>query len=444
LRKNFKWGVATSSFQIEGSNDVDDKIRSIWDEFCDTPEKIKNSDHAKIACDHYNRYNDDFDFLDKLGVDCYRFSISWPRIVFDDLKTKNQKGLDFYSKLIDNLLDRGIEPFLTLNHWDIPQIFLEKGGWTKRDNMKYFLDYANIVSKEFGDKINYWITHNEPWVISNCGYKDGIHAPGEQSFFDSLRVNHHLLVSHGQSVPIIRENSKDSKVGIVLNLTPGYPASSSDADKKATLLFNQFFNEWFLDPLYGGEYPKEVSDDWMHKGMFSELDFLKDGDYDIISTLTDFLGINYYSRGIIRSEDIEESENSPVEIIAGKKTDFDWEVFPEGLKKLLIDVDHHYDVKSIYITENGCAYDYPIENDGSINDIDRINYLESHVLACKDAIDKGVPLDGYMHWSLMDNFEWAEGYCKKFGLIGIDFESLERIPKNSFWKYKELIKKYSK
>ena len=440
MKNFFMWGVATSSFQIEGSNNVDDKIRSIWDEFCDTPEKIKNADHAKIACDHYNKFNQDFDLLDELGVGCYRFSVSWPRIVAEDLKTKNQKGIDFYSRMIENLLNRGIEPFLTLNHWDVPQIFLERGGWINRDCMKYFMDYADIVSREFGDMIRYWITHNEPWVISNCGYNDGIHAPGETSFYDSLRVNHHLLLSHGQSIPIIRNNSKGSNVGIVLNLTPGIPASSSEVDRKSTMLFNQFFNDWFLDPLYGKSYPKEVLEDWISKGALKDLDFLKDGDYEIISTPTDFLGINYYSRGIIRNEDIPESDNLPVEIIAGEKTDFDWEVFPKGLEKLLIDVHRRYNLNSIYITENGCAYDYPIESDGSIIDTKRVEYLESHIEACKNAINQGVPLDGYMHWSLMDNFEWAEGYCKKFGLVGIDFNSLERIPKKSFWRYKEIIK----
>ena len=434
------WGVATSSFQIEGSNNVDGKIRSIWDEFCDTPEKIKDADHAKVACDHYNRFNEDFDLLDELGVGCYRFSISWPRIVLDDLKTKNQRGLDFYARIIDDLLNRDIEPFLTLNHWDIPQIFLENGGWTNRDCIKYFLDYTDIVSREFGDKVKYWITHNEPWVISNCGYKDGIHAPGESDVYKSLKVNHNLLLSHGKAVPIIRENSRECEVGIVLNLTPGEPASQSDADKKASKLFNQFFNEWFLDPLYGKPYPSEVADDWVRKGLIKEIDFVKDGDFDIISVPTDFLGINYYSRGIIRSEDIPESENLPVEIVAGDKTDFDWEVFPIGLRDLLIDVHQRYSPGSIYITENGCAYDYPRDKDGEINDKRRVEYLDSHISACREAVKAGVPLDGYMHWSLMDNFEWAEGYCKKFGLIGIDFESLERIPKQSFWRYQEIIK----
>ncbi len=441
MKDNFMWGVATSSFQIEGSNDIDDKIRSIWDEFCDTPDKIKNSDHGKVACDHYNRFNEDFNFLDELGVDCYRFSISWPRIVMSDLKTKNQKGLDFYRRLIDNLLNRDIEPFLTLNHWDIPQIFLEKGGWTNRDCIKYFLDYSDIVSREYGDIVKYWITHNEPWVISNCGYKDGIHAPGEQLFYESLKVNHNLLLSHGEAVPIIRENSTDCKVGIVLNLTPGVPASKSNQDVRATKLFNQFFNEWFLDPLYGREYPKEVAQHWMDKGLFNGLDFVKDGDYQTISVPTDFLGVNYYSRGIIRCEDTAEEDNLPVEITAGDKTDFEWEVFPNGLRDILVDVHRRYNPGSIYITENGCAYDYPKNDSDEIDDKRRVYYLESHIDACKEAIEMGVSLDGYMHWSLMDNFEWAEGYCKKFGLIGVDFDSLERTPKQSFWRYKEIINK---
>ena len=252
-------------------------------------------------------------------------------VVSEDLKTRNQKGLDFYSRIIDDLLRRDIEPFLTLNHWDIPQIFLEKGGWTNRDCIQHFLDYSDIVSSEFGDRVKYWVTHNEPWVISNCGYKEGIHAPGKNNVYESLVVNHNLLVSHGETVPIIRENSVDSKVGIVLNLTPGMPASQSNADQKASKLFNQFFNDWFLDPLYGNTYPTEVSDDWIKKGIIDSIDFVKEGDYDIISAPTDFLGINYYSRGIIRSEDIPESDNLPIELIAGNKTDFDWEVYPKGL-----------------------------------------------------------------------------------------------------------------
>ena len=239
MKDDFLWGVATSSFQIEGANDVDGKLESVWDRFCSTPDKIKNREHAKLACDHYNRYHNDFELLTELGVKCYRFSVSWPRVVQSDLKTKNQNGIDFYKGIIDDLLDRDIIPFLTLNHWDVPQIFHEKGGWKNRECMKYFLDYCDLVSREFGDTVKHWITHNEPWVISNLGYKEGTHAPGEMNLYKSLEVNHHLLMSHGFSVPIIKQNSSDSDVGIVLNLTPGMSASSSNADKDATLLFNQ-------------------------------------------------------------------------------------------------------------------------------------------------------------------------------------------------------------
>ena len=434
------WGTATSSFQIEGSNDKDGKIESIWDEFCDRPNTIKNTDNAKIACDHYNRFNQDFNFLDELGVNSYRFSISWPRIVKDDLKTKNQKGLDFYSKIIDNLLSRNIEPFLTLNHWDIPLIFHEKGGWENRDCIEYFLDYSSIVTKEFGDKVKYWITHNEPWVIANLGHNNGTHAPGSSNFYKSLEVSHNLLLSHGKAIPIIKSNSKQSSVGIVLNLSPGMPASKSSEDLKATKLFNQSFNEWYLCPLYGKNYPKEITLDWIQKGLINSIDFNKEGDLETISTQTDFLGINYYSRAIIRSEEIPEEENLPVEIAAGDKTDFEWEVYPDGLRDLLIDVDQKYNPGSIFVTENGCAYDYPKE-DGTINDKRRVKYLDSHIMACKEAVEKGVCLDGYMHWSLLDNFEWAEGYSKKFGLVYVDFDTQERTPKQSFWAYKNLIKK---
>ena len=434
------WGTATSSFQIEGSNDIDGKIESIWDEFCDRPNTIKNSDNAKIACDHYNRFNQDFDFLDELGVNSYRFSISWSRIVKDDLKRKNQKGLDFYSRIIDNLLSRNIEPFLTLNHWDVPLIFYEKGGWGNRDCIEYFLDYSSIVTKEFGDKVKYWITHNEPWVIANLGYNNGTHAPGSSNFYKSLEVSHNLLLSHGKAIPIIKSNSNQSSVGIVLNLSPGMPASKSSEDLKATKLFNQYFNEWYLYPLYGKNYPKDITADWLQKGLINSIDFNKEGDLEIISRQADFLGINYYSRAIIRSEEIPEEENLPIELVAGDKTDFEWEVYPDGLRDLLIDVDQKYNPKSIFVTENGCAYDYPKE-DGAVNDIRRVKYLDSHIMACKEAVEKGVCLDGYMHWSLLDNFEWAEGYSKKFGLVHIDFDTQERTPKKSFWAYKNLIEK---
>ena len=438
---NFKWGAATSSFQIEGSNEVDGKLESIWDRFVDNPKNIRNNDHAKIACDHYNRWESDFDLLENLGVNSYRFSVSWPRVVKDDLKTINLKGLDFYERMVDNLLSRNVDPFLTLNHWDIPQNFYEKGGWLNRDTSKYFLDYANIMSEKLGDRVKNWITHNEPWVIAYLGFNEGTHAPGHKSLFETLKVSHHLLLSHGQAVPIIRSNSKDSKVGITLNLTPAYPASPSKVDTKAANLFDQFFNTWYLNPLYGKNYPDEIIQSWKDEGKLeSDLDFIKEKDLGIISVKTDFLGINYYSRAINRCTSTSEEENLPVEIVSGEKTKFEWEVFPDGLKDLLLRLKKDYNPPSLFITENGASYDYDVEADGAINDIKRIDYIRTHIEACKNAISKGVPLDGYYCWSLMDNFEWAEGYYHRFGLIHVDLKTQERIPKNSYKWYKKFLK----
>tara|TARA_A100001011_G_scaffold329983_1_gene355588 strand:- start:652 stop:2004 length:1353 start_codon:yes stop_codon:yes gene_type:complete len=444
LRKNdfgkkFKWGVATSSFQIEGSNTVDQKLDSIWDIFTKQKGNIRNNDNAINACNHYELWKEDFQLIQNLGVNSYRFSISWPRIVKKNLISKNQKGIDFYKFQIEELLEKGIKPFLTLNHWDIPQIFLEKGGWTNRDCIDYFLEYVNILSYEYGNIIENWITHNEPWVISHLGYSVGTHAPGIKSFRDYLKVSHHLLLSHGKAIPIIRENSKNSEVGIVLNLTPAYPESDSPYDKKETLLFNQFFNKWFLDPLYGNRYPVEIIEQWKTKGYLTEnLNFIKDGDYSLMSGKTDFLGINYYSRAILKNKKTN-NKKFPIKNVSGEKTKFGWEVFPDGLEKLLIDINNDYKPNKIYITENGCSYDYSVNKEKQINDVNRINYFKSHLLACRNAIKKGVPLEGYFHWSLMDNFEWAEGYYHRFGLIHVDYNTYERIPKASFEWYKNFL-----
>jgi len=436
----FKWGAATSSFQIEGNIDVDGKLESIWDRFCKTPGKIKNMEHASTACDHYNRWREDFDLLENLGVNSYRFSISWSRIVLSDLKQGNQKGIEYYDKLVDDLLLRNIDPFVTLNHWDIPQEFQDRGGWVDRESIKYFLDYVDIITKKLGDRVKNWITHNEPWVIAYLGYNEGTHAPGYSSLAQTLAVNHHLLLSHGLSLPIIRENSKDSKVGIALNLNPAYPASSSEVDLNAAKLFDEYFNGWYLEPLYGNQYPKNILNSWKDEGKLTKgLDFIKDGDFKVISEPTDFLGINYYSRAIIRCSKTEKHKNLPVEIVPGEKTKFDWEVFPKGLEELLLRINKDYSPKSLFITENGASYDSNIQGMEDINDSKRIEYLESHILACKNALDQGVPLEGYFCWSLMDNFEWAEGLNHRFGLVHIDFDTQKRIPKRSYKWYQKFL-----
>jgi len=436
----FKWGTATSSFQIEGNIDADGKLESIWDRFAKTPGKIKDTEHAEIACDHYNRWKEDFDLLEKLGVNSYRFSISWPRVVQSDLKQGNPKGIEYYDRLVDDLLSRNIDPFVTLNHWDIPQGFQEKGGWVDRESIEYFLDYVDIITNNLGDRVKNWITHNEPWIIAYLGYNEGTHAPGYKSLEKTLAVNHHLLLSHGLSVPIIRENSKDSKVGIALNLNPAYPASSSEADIKAAQLFDEYFNAWYLEPLYGNQYPENIIKSWKNEGKLTQgLDFIKDDDFKVISEPTDFLGINYYSRAIIRCSKTEKHKNLPVEIVPGEKTKFDWEVFPQGLEELLVRINKDYSPKSIFITENGASYDSDIQGTEDINDVKRIEYLESHIHACKKAVDQGVPLQGYFCWSLMDNFEWAEGLNHRFGLIHVDFDTQKRIPKRSYKWYRKFL-----
>jgi len=440
FNSHFKWGAATSSFQIEGNINADGKLESIWDRFCKTPGKIKDTEHAKTACDHYNRWKEDFNLLEKLGVNSYRFSISWPRVVLSDLKQVNQKGIEYYDRLVDDLLLRNIDPFVTLNHWDIPQAFQEKGGWVDRDSIKCFIDYVDIITNRLGDRVKNWITHNEPWIIAYLGYNEGTHAPGHKSLEQTLAVNHHLLLSHGLSVPIIRENSKDSQVGIALNLNPAYPASSSEADLKAAQLFDEYFNAWYLDPLYGNHYPKNIIESWIDEGKLTKgLDFINDDDFNVIAEPTDFLGINYYSRAIIRCSKTEKHKNLPVEIVPGEKTKFDWEVFPQGLEELLVRINKDYMPKSLFITENGASYDSDIQGAEDINDVKRIEYLESHIHACKKAIDQGVPLHGYFCWSLIDNFEWAEGLNHRFGLVHIDFDTQERIPKRSYKWYRKFL-----
>jgi len=436
----FRWGAATSSFQIEGNIDADGKLESIWDRFCKTPGKIKDMEHAEAACDHYNRWKEDFDLLENLGVNSYRFSISWPRIVQSDLKQANQKGIEYYDKIVDDLLSRNIDPFVTLNHWDIPQKFQDKGGWVERESIKYFLDYVDIITNKLGDRVKNWITHNEPWIIAYLGYNEGTHAPGFKSLQKTLAVNHHLLLSHGLSVPIIRENSKNSQVGIALNLTPAYPASSSKADKEAAQLFDEQFNAWYLDPLYGKKYPKKIIECWKDRGeLKNDFDFIQDDDFKVIAEPTDFLGVNYYSRAIIRCSKTDMHKNLPIEIVPGEKTKFDWEVFPEGLEELLIRLKKDYSPESIYITENGASYDYNVQEMGKINDTKRIEYLQSHIHACKRAVEKGVPLKGYFCWSLMDNFEWSEGFNHRFGLVHVDFDTQKRIPKHSYKWYRKFL-----
>ena len=441
---SFTFGAATSSYQIEGATSLDGRGESIWDRFSATPGKIIDASDGSVACDHYHRFPEDVGIMAELGLQAYRFSIAWPRIIPLGTGRIEPRGLDFYSRLVDTLLERDITPFVTLYHWDLPQPLEDAGGWPNRDTAHAFLDYVDVVTRHLGDRVRHWITHNEPWCVSMLGYSSGEHAPGRKEPAAAFAAAHHVLLSHGWAVPIIRRNVPNALVGAAPNLVPGVAASGSQADAEALRKFEGWFNRWYLDPLFGKGYPQDVIDDEVKKGNLPshDLEFVQEGDLEAIGVETDFLGINYYSRGIIRSDELPEAENAPRQIFEPEeslKTDMGWEVYPDGLCDILTWVHKRYAPKSIYITENGCAYDYPHLDDGTIHDTRRIEYYRGHLQSARRAIEAGVHLDGFFLWSLMDNFEWAEGYVKRFGMVHVNYGTLERTVKDSGHYYRRVI-----
>jgi beta-glucosidase len=441
--ENFVWGAATSAYQIEGAVREDGRGESIWDRFAAQPGRISDGSDASVACDHYRRFDRDLDILQWLGVRAYRFSIAWPRVLPSGRGAVNSAGLDFYDRLVDNLLARGIEPFVTLNHWDLPQELHDAGSWPSRETVGAFVSYAEIVMRRLGDRVRRVCTHNEPWCISTLGFGKGEHAPGEQSWPRALAAAHHLLLSHGLAVEAIRAVAPATQVGIVLNLVPTEPASPSDADRDAARAFDGSFNRWFLDPLYGRGYPTDVIDDHVRAGnlLGGKLPFLREGDLRAIATRTDYLGINYYSRAVMRSTAVPEHENHPPQVIAnGEKTDMGWEVAPDGLHAILRRVHADYAPPRIYITENGAAYGTPPDESGRVRDVSRQKYLWTHFEAAHRAIAEGIPLAGYFLWSLLDNFEWAEGYSKRFGLFWVDYATQARVAKDSAHLCRRIIR----
>jgi len=445
--ENFLWGTATASYQIEGAWNEDGKGESIWDRFAHTPGKIKNGETGDIGCNHYHRWHEDIEIMKNLGLGAYRFSISWPRILPSGRGTVNQIGLDFYNQLVDALLEENILPFVTLYHWDLPQALQDEGGWSSRSTAEAFVEYADVVSRQLGDRVKNWITHNEPSVVSYNGHLAGSHAPGIQDMRIALPVSHHLLLSHGWAVPVIRQNSAGAQVGIVINVNRTVPASPSQADFDENRRGEGMWVRWFLDPLYGRHYPADLVSDFIADGALpaNGLTYVKDGDLETISTQTDFLGLNYYNRSLSRSKAIPESQNLPPTVVQAPKddehwTEMGWEIYPQGLFEVLSCLYYQYKVNRIYITENGCSFsDGPDEN-GQVTDQRRINYLNDHLVAAKRAIDLGIPLAGYFIWSLMDNFEWAHGFSQRFGLVWIDYETQQRILKSSAKWYSQVIK----
>ncbi len=439
--KGFIWGTATASYQIEGAVNEDGRGKTIWDRFSHTPGKIENGDTGDIACDHYHRYREDTAMMKELGLNAYRFSIAWSRILPEGKGQVNQKGIDFYNSLIDELLEKGINPAVTLYHWDLPQKLQDYGGWGNRNTIDYFTDYSELAIKTFGDRVKLWITHNEPIVASFYAHADGAHAPGLKDHALAVQVSHHLLLSHAKVVQVFRElNQNDSKIGITLNLTPIYSASQSVEDQNIARLVDGEKNRWFLDPVFKGSYPNEIMRIYQEK---FNAPVIKPGDMELLSgAKIDFLGINYYMRAIV--EYAKDGSPLPYRYIAAEGsnyTDMGWEVYPEGLYQILTRVSRDYGNPHIYITENGAAYydDDKIVN-GIVQDDERLEYLNQHFTAAHRAISDGVKLDGYFIWSLMDNFEWAHGFSKRFGLIRVDYDTQVRSWKKSAYWYQDVIR----
>lgn len=433
--EDFAWGAATSAYQIEGAWDEDLKGESIWDRFSHTPGKIANGDTGDIAADHYHRWREDVGLMEELGLKAYRFSMSWPRVLPLGRGAANSKGLDFYSRLVNALLEAAIEPLATLYHWDLPQALQDQGGWPARPAAEAFVEYADLVTRTLGDRVKRWITLNEPFVSAFVGHLQGYHAPGHSDLGEALAAAHHLLLAHGRAVAVIRQNVPRAQVGIALNLSGQTPASPSAADRAAAWQADGIVNRWFLDPLSARGYPGDIVAHYRHP-----MDFVEADDLGAIAAPLDFLGVNYYTRTIVRSSHIAGVDNAPRTVLPNReRTEMGWEVYAQGLYDILCRLHFDYRFPALYVTENGAAYVDEVGPDGSVHDPQRLAYLQEHLQAARRAIDAGVPLIGYFVWSLLDNFEWTHGYSKRFGLVYVDYPTQRRVLKSSAHWYRRVI-----
>jgi beta-glucosidase len=433
---DFLWGAATSSYQIEGALHEDGRGSSIWDVFAAMPGKVYQGQNGEPAADHYHRMPDDVALMAELGLNAYRFSIAWPRILPEGTGTVNQRGLDFYDRLVDTLLARGITPAVTLYHWDLPVPLHERGGWLNRDTAYAFADYAEVVARRLGDRVHWWITHNEPWCAAFLGYGIGVHAPGMQDMSAACAAGHHLLLSHGLALPRLRANVRSTaQLGITLNLYPIYPGDDRPETREAMERADDFSNRWFLDPVFQGRYP-----DGLFAAMGAAEPPIQAGDLETIAAPIDFLGVNYYSRKVVRAlpADAPTSEWAPngydeIMVPGAVYTQMGrgWEIYPAGLTDLLVRLKQDYAPHALAVTENGAAFEDQWNGDGQVSDPQRLHYLRDHLQALGQALAQGVPVRGYFLWSLMDNFEWGEGYSKRFGVVYIDYASQRRIVKDS-------------
>ena len=445
--EGFLWGTATASYQIEGAAHEDGRGASIWDTFSHTPGKTYRGDTGDLACDHYHRLEQDLDLMADLGLRAYRFSVAWPRIQPDGTGTANQKGLDFYRRLVDGLRQRDIEPMLTLYHWDLPQALEDRGGWTNRETSERFADYTGIVYEALSDSVSYWITLNEPWVAAWLGYGLGLHAPGKKDVGDALSATHHLLLGHGLALERMRSAADDNRLGVTLSLSPVRPATEDPADVEAARRVDLNANRLYLDPLFRGSYPEDA-EDYREAGDFG---FVREGDLEKISAPMDFLGVNYYMRHTVIDRDSKTDLRPAMDfrdleartlIPAGVETTaMGWPAEADGLTDLLVRLHEEYTRIPLYVTENGRAVHDYVDPEGEVKDEERVSYLDAHFRAARGAMDRGVDLRGYMVWSFLDNFEWGEGYSMRFGLVFVDYGTQKRIPKASARWYSEVIRR---
>ena len=427
---HFLWGSATAAYQVEGAVGEDGRGESIWDRFSHTPGKVENGDTGDVACDQYHRYAEDVDLMADLGLHAYRFSIAWPRLFPDGSGQLNKAGLDYYGRLVDKLLERGMTPMATLYHWDLPQALQDsQGGWVSRDTASRFGDYAAAAFRGLGDRVPHWITLNEPWVSTFIGHYDGRHAPGVRDLTSALRAGHHLLLGHGLAVDAFRASGLTGDIGITLNLNPVHGATEQPADERAAVLFDGHLNRWFLHPVFRGSYPADMLDHYAILG--ADLRFIQPGDLAAMARPIDFLGVNYYFRNSVRAASDGLRWEAERSVSGDETTSIGWGIDPTGLRDLLTRLREDYPAIPTYITENGCALDDVVGPDGVVHDPRRVAYLRGHIKAVEQAIADGSDMRGYMVWSLLDNFEWSAGYRPRFGIVHVDYETQRRTPKAS-------------
>ena len=437
--KDFLWGVAASAYQIEGAYNEDGKGESIWDRFTRWPAHILNGDNGDVACDHYHRMPEDVALMKELGIPLYSFTISWSRIIPQGYGTVNEKGLGFYDRLVDELLASNIQPLATLYHWEFPQALEDLGGWPNRDVTDWYVDYARVVFEKLADRVKIFSTFCEPWVSAFLGYGTGLHAPGICDYSKSYQTAHHLLLAHGKTVQAYREGGYDGQIGMALNLNGLIPASDSEEDRAATQRVHDEMYALFLDPLFNGTYAEAL-----YEYVGPHQPKVQTDDAKIISQPIDFLGLNYYNTDYVEFDlfgGLNKARSIPYSAPGWGRTEMNWGIDPDGIKREVLHLKENYGNPKVYLMENGCAMpDVPDEN-GFVADWDRINFLRAHIRSLHEAIEEGANVHGYIAWSILDNFEWERGYSRRFGLVRVDYETLERIPKQSAYWYRDVIAK---